>query len=159
MSALGLKSGKAMLSAYPRKRTSSATTGMRVSPDQLGDRAGGSATPQVSPTAFAASMRLKFESSNSLKMTYNEGLPGKAWATGHPAHLLAERAELVVGAVEAVMISQFGTVFSWDPDFRDPNECLHDEIPSLVAAILWPEPMTNASVSPTTRATVVIASK
>jgi hypothetical protein len=46
-------------------------------------------------------------------------------------------------------------VFSWDPDFRDPNECLHDEIPSLVAAILWPEPTTNASVSPTTRATVV----
>ena len=50
-------------------------------------------------------------------------------------------------------------VFSSDPDFRDPNECLHDEIPSLVAAILWPEPTTNASVSPTTRATVVIASK
>src|SRR6516164_5684569 len=70
-------------------------------------------------------------------------------------HLLAERAELAVGAVEAVMISQFGTVLRWDPDFRDPNECLHDEIPSLVAAVLWPEPTTNASVSPTTRATVV----
>jgi hypothetical protein len=91
-------------------------------------------------------------------------MPGRPGLSRQPLivlkpHLLAERAELVVGTVEAVMISQFGTVFSWDPDFRDPNECLHDEIPSLVAAILWPEPATNASVSPTTRATVVIASK
>src|SRR6516164_11229570 len=61
-------------------------------------------------------------------------MPGRSGLSRQPLivlkpHLLAERAELVVGAVEAVMISQFGTVFSWDPDFRDPNECLHDEIP------------------------------
>src|SRR6516162_8216875 len=54
-------------------------------------------------------------------------MPGRPGLSRQPLivlkpHLLAERAELVVGAVEAVMISQFHTVFSWDPDFHDPHD-------------------------------------